>query len=222
MHSSTVERTWKRQKWSMPYHSPFVLSLPRGRTALHMAIGAKNARVVCALMRWRHELNRSLDDELDALDHRRDLFVQEVTLASTTTTATARGGEPAGTSVKDVERFTEWLFEERRRLVRMTELRCEENWHKAMAARDDKGRTPVHWAASGKPEAQSCSPYRYFRWSFTLVGPRNEAERRHVVDLSTCTTVRASGVFSGGRRDHLDVHLCFGPSSPLRFRRNLP
>lgn len=148
-----VERTWRRRKASKPYHSPFVLSLPRRRTALHMAIGTKNARMVRALMRWRHELNRSLDDELDALDHRRDLFVQGVTFASTTATATARGGELAGTSVEGVERFTEWLFEERRRLVRVTELRCEEHWHKAMAARDDKGRTPVHWAASGKPGA---------------------------------------------------------------------
>lgn len=141
------------------YRSRFVLSLPRRRTALHMAIGTKNVRMVRALMRWRHELNRSLDDELDALDHRRDMFVQGVTLASTNATAiaNARGGESAGTSVKDVERFAEWLFEERRRLVRVTELRCEENWHKAMAARDDKGRTSVHWAASGKPEGRPCS-----------------------------------------------------------------
>lgn len=122
-----------------------------------MAIGTKNARMVRVLMRWRHELSRSLDDELDALDHRRDLFVQGVTLASATATTTTVRGEFAGASVKDVERFEEWLFEERRRLVRMTELRCEENWHKAMAARDDKGRTPIHWAASGKPGARSCA-----------------------------------------------------------------
>lgn len=116
----------------------------RKRTALHLAVATKNIKILRALMRWRREFNRSLEDELDALDHRRDLFVQECYLIFT-----ARGATSTGGGADDVERFGEWLFEERRRLVRETELRCEECWHKAVTARDDKGRTPIHWAASG-------------------------------------------------------------------------
>lgn len=103
--------------------------------------------MVRALMRWRQGLNRSLQDELESLDHRRDLFVQEATalLAS----STSRNGEIANCSLRDVERFGEWLSEERQRLVRVTEMRCEECWRKVVTATDDKGRTPLHWAASG-------------------------------------------------------------------------
>ena len=158
-----------------------LLSLSRKRTALHIAIGTKNARMVRALMQWRHELNRALDDDLDALDHRRDLFVQEVTLASATPTANATTdvGEYVGTSVRDVERFEKWLFEERTRLVRVTELRCEENWHKVIAAKDDRGQTPVHWAASGIQGERPCSRRRanYCRRTFALARSRNEVER---------------------------------------------
>lgn len=97
--------------------------------------------MVRALMQWRRQLNRSLEDELDTLDYRRDLFVEEVSLASAS-------GE--GQNGNEIEEFGEWLFEERRRLLRVTELRCEECWRKAMMARDDKERTPLHWEASGQ------------------------------------------------------------------------
>lgn len=111
-----------------------------------MAIGTKNVRMVQALMQyWRRDLNQRLEDELDFLDHRRDAFIQGVNVPQTTD-----GGRPAGKiTIHDVDRFERWLFEERRRLVRVTELRCEECWRKSMTARDDRGRTPLHWAASG-------------------------------------------------------------------------
>lgn len=117
----------------------------RKRTALHLAVGIKDINMVRALMRWRRELNNSLEDKQYALDQRRDLFVQRCTLASTV----GRRESVRVFSLSDVEQFEEWLFEERQRLVRETELRCEEYWRKAVTARDDKGRTPLHWAASG-------------------------------------------------------------------------
>lgn len=104
--------------------------------------------MVRALMQWRRELNHSLEDEMDSLSHRRDMFVQREIAASGTD-----GGPFHGKTTTDynarVGRFEKWMSEERRRLVRVTELRCEECWRKAMLARDDKGRTPLHWAASG-------------------------------------------------------------------------
>ncbi|CAM9962215.1 unnamed protein product [Ectocarpus fasciculatus] len=104
-----------------------------------MAVGTKNARMVRALMQyWRRDLNQRLEDELEFLDHRRDMFVQGVSVAQTTGKIT----------IHDVDRFEGWLFKERRRLVRVTELRCEECWRTAVTARDDRGRTPLHWAAS--------------------------------------------------------------------------
>lgn len=142
----------------------------RKRTALHLAVGTKNIKMVRALMQWRRELNNSLQDELDSLNHRRDMFIQGHLSASSGT-----GGScpPQGKMIDNynapVGRFEKWLSEERRRLVRVTELRCEECWRKAMLARDDKGRTPLHWAASGTvlkkhetPEKHSeCSQYSY-------------------------------------------------------------
>lgn len=128
-----------------------------------MAVGTKNIRMVQALMQyWRRDLNQSLEDELDFLDHRRDMFIQGVDVPQTTD-----GGRPAGKiTIHDVDRFEGWLFEERRRLVRVTELRCEECWRKSVTARDDRGRTPLHWAASGMYQQQgsltSSCLYHYF------------------------------------------------------------
>lgn len=101
-------------------------------------------------MRWRHELTRSLAEEMDALDHRRDTFIQ--TLLHASTRVSYPSAECSGQRQKlqgDVEHFDKWLFEERRRLVRVTEMRCEESWRRAVMARDDEGRTPVHWVCSG-------------------------------------------------------------------------
>ncbi|CAM9689933.1 unnamed protein product [Ectocarpus sp. 4 AP-2014] len=119
----------------------------RQRTALHMAVGTKNVRMVQALMQyWRRDLNQRLQDELDFLDHRRDMFIREVDVPQTTDS-----GRPAGKiTIDDVDRFERWMFQERRRLVRVTELRCEECWRKSVTARDDRGRTPLHWAASAR------------------------------------------------------------------------
>ena len=89
-------------------------------------------------MQWRRELNRSLEDELDSLGHRRDMFIRGVESSCATDE----------TATRDITRFEKWLSEERRRLVRATELRCEECWRKAVTARDDMGRTPLHYAAS--------------------------------------------------------------------------
>lgn len=111
-----------------------------------MAVGAKNIQIVRALMQWRRELNRSLEDELDSLGHRRDMFVQGLMSSSTTGGWPFPGGE---TATYDIERFQKWLSEERRRLVRVTELRCEECWRKAVTATDNMGRTPLHYAAGG-------------------------------------------------------------------------
>lgn len=99
--------------------------------------------MVRALMRWRRELNRSLDDELDALDHHRDSFV------AGTARLTPSGIGGVDKKLHDVSRFERWLSEERRRLVRVNELRCEEYWRRAVTAKDDQGRTPIHWAATG-------------------------------------------------------------------------
>lgn len=124
-----------------------LLNFPtRNRTALHMAVGTKNVGMVRALMQWRRELNRSLEDELSSLGHRRDMFVQEVMSGSITGSWPSPGGK---TATYDIGRFEQWLSEERRRLVRVTELRCEECWRKAVTARDNIGRTPLHYAAGG-------------------------------------------------------------------------
>lgn len=117
------------------------MSTRRKRTALHLAAGAGNVEMVRALMQWRRELNRSLRDDLDSLDDRRDIFVHKA-LSSCTTGKTRN---------QDVDRFEAWLSEERRRLVRVTELRCEECWRRSVTARDDKAMTPLHWAATGRP-----------------------------------------------------------------------
>ncbi|CAM9777410.1 unnamed protein product [Scytosiphon promiscuus] len=110
----------------------------RKRTALHMAAGTGNVRMVRALMQWRRELNRSLQDDLDSLDDRREIFVHK-----------ALSAFPTGKmNDHDIDRFEAWLSEERRRLVRVTELRCEECWRRSVTARDDKGMTPLHWAAT--------------------------------------------------------------------------
>ncbi|CAB1096907.1 unnamed protein product [Ectocarpus sp. CCAP 1310/34] len=110
-----------------------------------MAVGTKNVRMVQALMQyWRRDLNQRLQDELDFLNHRRDMFIRGVDFPQTTD-----GGRSTGKiTIDDVDRFERWMFEERRRLVRVTELRCEECWRKSVTARDDRGRTPLHWAAS--------------------------------------------------------------------------
>lgn len=90
--------------------------------------------MVKILMRWRHSRERSLEDDMHALDHRRDTFIHGL--------IHNRKGE-------DIERFELWLSKERRRLVRVNEMRCEECWRRALTARDDQGRTPLHWASSG-------------------------------------------------------------------------
>lgn len=110
-----------------------------------MAVATKNAGMVRALMQWRRELNRSLEDELDFLDHRRDMFIERIVSSNPEACRSAEEGDVD----HRVDRFEKWLSEERRRLVRVTELRCEECWRRAMTATDDKGRTPIHWAASG-------------------------------------------------------------------------
>ena len=93
---------------------------------------------------WRQDFNRTLEDELDELDRRRDLFIQDVVVASQ---------DPGASSVnkllKEIARFGAWLYEERRRILRVRELRCEECWRRAVSTKDDEGRTPFHWAASG-------------------------------------------------------------------------
>lgn len=132
-----------------PDPRPCVFAYTRNRTAVHLAVGANDVKMVRALMRWRPELNRSLQDELESLDHRRDLFVQEITALLASTSTSRDEGVANCRSLREVERFGEWLSAERRRLVRVTEMRCEECWRKVMTARDDKGRTPLHWAASG-------------------------------------------------------------------------
>lgn len=110
-----------------------------------MAVSTKNVGIVRALMQqWRRELNRSLEDELDSLGQRRDMFIQGVLSSSTTDGRPSPGGE---TAAYDIGCFEKWLSEERRRLVRVTELRCEECWRKAITARDNMGRTPLHYAA---------------------------------------------------------------------------
>lgn len=120
----------------------------RKRTALHLAVGMRNVKMVRALMQWRRELNNSLGDDMCSLNQRRDMFIQEVVSAFGTEGWPSL--EKATTSHSAlVGRFEKWLSEERRRLVRVTELRCEECWRKVMSSKDDKGRTPLHWAASG-------------------------------------------------------------------------
>lgn len=119
-----------------------------------MAVATTNVRVVRALMQWRRELNRSLEDELDFLDHRRDMFIERV--ASSNSGGGVFDEKSGGADYEEVDRFAKWISEERRRLVRVTELRCEECWRRAMTATDDKGRTPLHWAASGGKSRPAC------------------------------------------------------------------
>ena len=94
-------------------------------------------------MRWRQVFNRTLQDELDALDYRRDAFIQGVMVTSQISV------ESTVELFGRIESFRAWLYEERRRILRVTELRCEECWRRVVTARDDEGRTPIHWAASG-------------------------------------------------------------------------
>lgn len=165
-----------------------------------MAVGAKNIRMIRALMQWRRELNRSLEDGLDSLGHRRDMFIQEAMSSSTT----ADGWPSSGgkTTTYDIGRFEKWLSEERRRLVRVTELRCEECWRKAVTARDNMGRTPLHYAVAGGSQCfvlkdLNCSFLKYrrlphFRSSWTRVScslePRNSCQLSipDRVPLGTC------------------------------------
>lgn len=121
-----------------------------------MAVATTNVRVVRALMQWRRELDRSLDDELDFLNHRRDMFVERV--ASSNYGVCRPFDEKSGRACyEEISRFKKWISEERRRLVRVTELRCEECWRRAITATDDKGRTPLHWAAAGAISRPPCT-----------------------------------------------------------------
>lgn len=113
----------------------------RGRTALHLAIGTDNINMVKVLMRWRHEKIRCLEEDMHILDHRRDTFIQGLI-------RTWNKGEFVciGHALNDIERFDKWLLIERRRLVRVSELQCEECWTRVATARDYQGQTPLHWA----------------------------------------------------------------------------
>lgn len=51
--------------------------------------------------------------------------------------------------LQEVERFREWLHAERRRIKWTYERYHQESWLRAVTATDDRGRTPIHWAASG-------------------------------------------------------------------------
>lgn len=147
-------------------------------------------------MQWRRELNRSLEDELDSLGHRRDMFIQGVESSCATDE----------TATRDITRFEKWLSEERRRLVRATELRCEECWRKAVTAGDDMGRTPLHYAASARSVLRGEEPpsaffkytymYSFKLFSFALVCLQrhaNKSLRLHCQDggpLAFATRVR--------------------------------
>lgn len=97
-------------------------------------------------MRWRREPDPSLAEGMHALDHRRDEFTESLLLRRSSREPVRRDHR------LDVEGLEAWLFEERRRLVRVSELRCEELWLRAVSAEDDTGQTPVHWASSGEME----------------------------------------------------------------------
>ncbi|CAM9241129.1 unnamed protein product [Chrysoparadoxa australica] len=116
-----------------------------GCTALHLAVASESPAAVRKLMlRWRHHFTRELGRKLAELDVRRDSFLSELSSKS------IDGNDKAYAVSHQVRRFHSWLLEERLRLLRCVELRCEECWRRVLSAKDDHGRTALHWAASLK------------------------------------------------------------------------
>lgn len=98
-------------------------------------------------MRWRHGFSLLLEEDTVALDRGRDKFIERLLrqiLGDSTRREDFHGIESLGEWL-----LGEWLLEERQRIVRMNEMRCEECWCRAVTAKDDERRTPLHWASSG-------------------------------------------------------------------------
>ncbi|CAM9437365.1 unnamed protein product, partial [Choristocarpus tenellus] len=110
---------------------------------MHVAAGMGNVVILRAvMMRWRHEKKCWLQGQMKALDHRRDEYIGRKVQHYT-------GISIPNDACLEVERFGSWLMEERQRLVVIAELSCEENWRRAVTAKDDKGQTPLHWGSAG-------------------------------------------------------------------------